>query len=393
MSRATAASSSSVPSGRAAAVVTRVLAGRGVASRVRPACCAATTAPPAMSPQARTANLIRVTNMVLSAPSINRATVAGTAPAVVAPAPAAIGPAARTVASTRPAGTAAEADRAGVATVVFIKAIAGATPRRTKRARNRSRPLVSRLFTVPIGQLRCRAACSWVRPSRSQSTTGDAAALRQPVDLLVQQSAIRPSSLAPGTRSGRLSAARRSCARRRAALPRARTAIRRATRCSQGPSESSTQSERDRCTSTRNVAWNASSTSLGSLRTFWPIRRTIGPCRSIRAAKASSAASPPAVANRSRSWPSVSSPMTPRLNSVRTCRRISPSDRLAMDRTPRLTALAPFYRDNTHRGAGGSNFSGIPAIGEGGLRMRRRAIDRRCHRCASQIPGGARRST
>jgi hypothetical protein len=34
----------------------------------------------------------------------------------------------------------------------------GASPRRTSRSRNRSRPLVSRLLTVATGQLSCRAA-------------------------------------------------------------------------------------------------------------------------------------------------------------------------------------------------------------------------------------------
>ena len=224
---------------------------------------------------------------------------AGTAPAVVAPAPAAIRRAARAVASTNLAGTAAEADRAGVAVIAFTTATAGTIPRRTSRARNRSRPLMSRLLTVPTGHLRCRAACSWVSPSRSQSTTGT----RQRSGSRSISSCsrpIRPSSRSPPAAIAcRASAAQRSRSRRRAAFARARTAIRRAIRCSQGPSESSTQSERAFCTRTRNVAWNASSTSLGSRRQFRQMRRTIGPCRSTRAANASSADSPPAVANRS----------------------------------------------------------------------------------------------
>ena len=52
---------------------------------------------------------------------------------------------------------------------------------------------------------------------------------------------------------------------------------------------------------------------------------TIGPWRSTRTAKASSAASPRSVANRSRSWPSVRSRTVPTLKSVRSCRRTAPS--------------------------------------------------------------------
>ena len=51
---------------------------------------------------------------------------------------------------------------------------------------------------------------------------------------------------------------------------------------------------------------------------------TIGPCRSTRAAKAISAASPSRAANRSSNWPSVNSPIVPTSKSVWRCRTASP---------------------------------------------------------------------
>ena len=53
-----------------------------------------------------------------------------------------------------------------------ISPASGVRPRRSIRPRSCSRPRDSRVLTVPTGQPRCRAACSWVHPSRSQSTTG-----------------------------------------------------------------------------------------------------------------------------------------------------------------------------------------------------------------------------
>ena len=50
--------------------------------------------------------------------------------------------------------------------------------------------------------------------------------------------------------------------------------------------------------------------------------------------KASSAASPRPVANRSRSWPSVSSRTVPTLKRVRSCLRTTPSLPMATSRSP-----------------------------------------------------------
>src|SRR5262249_5099146 len=67
-------------------------------------------------------------------------------------------------------------------------------------------------------------------------------------------------------------------------------------------------------TRTRKVAWKASSASWPSCRTLWQTCNTIGPCRRIRVANASSSCS---VAKRFKSWPSVGSLLVaamPRMN-------------------------------------------------------------------------------
>ena len=87
----------------------------------------------------------------------------------------------------------------------------------------------------------------------------------------------------------RASASCCSCRRRRAASDRARAATRCATPCSQLASESFTQSDRALLASTRKVAWKASSAACSSRSTPRQTRKTIGPCRSTRASKASSA--------------------------------------------------------------------------------------------------------
>ena len=71
-----------------------------------------------------------------------------------------------------------------------------------------------------------------------------------------------------------------------------------------------------------------SSVSWGSTSWARQTRRTIGPWRSTRASKASSAAFPRLVENRSSSCPSVSSRIAPTLKSVLNCRRTAPSFRV-----------------------------------------------------------------
>ena len=62
----------------------------------------------------------------------------------------------------------------------------------------------------------------------------------------------------------------------------------------------------------------------------------------------------PAVANRSRSWPSVRSPIAPTLKSVRSCRRIAPSFPIATTGYLRRPAVLPKDMSNVTAEAGGS---------------------------------------
>ncbi len=89
--------------------------------------------------------------------------------------------------------------------------------------------------------------------------------------------------------------------RRRSACARARMATRRATPCSHGPSRPGSRIDPARRTSTRKVAWNASSTSCPSRKIRRQTPSTIGPCSATRAANAASSRS---LANRSSNRPS-----------------------------------------------------------------------------------------
>ncbi len=191
---------------------------------------------------------------------------------------------------------------------------AGAIPRRQSAARSRSRARAIRLLTVPTGHLRCRAASSYDRPSRSQrTTTMRCRSGRRSISRC--RTSARSSGIRPSVHTALSSAARLSAALRRIVWRRAWMAMRRATRWSQGAIESHTQSEPAFWTSTRNVAWKASADSCSLCSTARQVRQTNGPCRSTSAAKADSDASPSRRANCSINCPSVSPVSEPALNS------------------------------------------------------------------------------
>ena len=201
----------------------------------------------------------------------------------------------------------------------------------------------------------------------------DAVAFRESVDLVMEH--LLPSGaalLVARSAATDISPAFRSSRRRRAAADRAHDAVREATWWSQGPSESRTQRPRDFSTRTRKVAWNASCASWGSESRARQTRRTIGPCRSTSAAKASSADSPRPVAYRSSNCPSVRSRITPRLKSVSICRRTALSFLIA---TGLVLGPEGFRLDESNGpGAGGgcNNLEKIPKrrllrLGEGVL--------------------------
>ncbi len=115
----------------------------------------------------------------------------------------------------------------------------------------------------------------------------------------------------------------------------ARIARRKATRWSQGPTDSRTQSERPRRARVANVSWNASSAACSSRRTARQVLKTIAPWRSTRAENARSAASPGPRAKRSSNWPSVLPATVPQSSNARSPRRPVLSDLASM-------RLAPF---------------------------------------------------
>ncbi len=104
--------------------------------------------------------------------------------------------------------------------------------------------------------------------------------------------------------------------RRRRDKAHARRATRPATPYNHGPITSRFRIESALRTSTRNVAWKASSASWASLTRLRQSDSTIGPWRSTRIRNASSPPRSGLSRNRSRSCPSVITPRLPTLTSV-----------------------------------------------------------------------------
>ena len=112
----------------------------------------------------------------------------------------------------------------------------------------------------------------------------------------------------------------RGCGAGTAAV-RALAATRRATPCSQHPTDSRRLIDPARRARTRNVACAASSASSSRARIWRQTRKTIAPCRSTSAAKAASATSSRRSRKCSSNCPSVKPPDVPVRKSVSICLR------------------------------------------------------------------------
>ncbi len=319
--------------GRAGAGTSR--AGGGWPSMASPSLCvmspapprlrARSPAPPPITPTARTsarASLSLVRNIVVMTASTQEATRAEVARAVAWPDRIRI--AARTVVLAQTLETTLRVTP-GASTTASDLAESG-NPRRTSRARNISRPAASRRRTVRADWSSCIAACSWVRLSRSQRTIGTR--YRSGSRSSSAQASAQPSGLSISILSTRLAAIsppRCSSSRRLATSVQARAATRRATPNSQLAIEPRRRIDAALWARMRKVACEASSASCESCRTPPQTRKTIGPCRSTRAANASS--SRRSTNRPSSSW-SVSPTSVPTVNSVSNCRRVTVDSQL-----------------------------------------------------------------
>ena len=162
--------------------------------------------------------------------------------------------------------------------------------------------------------------------------------LREAVDLSVDRGRGRPADRGPRRRSRRARGRRRAGRSRLADSARDRRATRRATPWSQGPSRSRWRTDPARFTSTRKVAWKASSTSLGSRSRDRQTARTIGPWRATMASKAASSRR---ATKRSRSWPSPRPATVPWPKSRPSWRQVDASCMRAMRESPMPDVFPP----------------------------------------------------
>jgi len=163
------------------------------------------------------------------------------------------------------------------------------TPRRASRLRSRARARLNRLETVPTGHPSALAASAWVCPSSSHRTTGS----RNRSGNLVSSSwtsADRSGSGSCGARAGRVSSCSVVAIATREDRSRSFRAAFTATRCSHAPTLTPRTEPAFRA-KTRNVAWNASSTSASHLRTQRQAVQTASACRRTSNSNATSSRS------------------------------------------------------------------------------------------------------